>query len=208
MFTELYERLTEMDAKDITKEEFFRERTNGHISKVQKAAKSIVAEYPELKELLTQVEEHDASKFEEPEKTPYIAITWRHKLEKEEDKFDPYKGKGYKTPGKLEKPKENEAVLHHIQNNSHHPEYHAKDKDDVSISDGDRDKSDKVVDATAMPDLDIAEMVADWQAMAEELQTNTALQWFNKQKDVRWHFSEEQEALIEKLCSVFEHEEE
>jgi hypothetical protein len=51
-------------------------------------------------------------------------------------------------------------------------------------------------------------MVADWQAMSEELKTNTAREWFNKQKDVRWHFSKHQEQLIDKLLSVFEHEEE
>lgn len=55
-----------------------------------------------------------------------------------------------------------------------------------------------------MPEIDVAEMVADWQAMAEELQTNTAREWFEKQKDVRWHFSERQVKLIDKLLSVFE----
>jgi len=55
-----------------------------------------------------------------------------------------------------------------------------------------------------MPDVDIAEMISDWQAMAEELQTNTAREWFEKQKVVRWHFSEHQEELIDKLLKVFE----
>jgi hypothetical protein len=55
-----------------------------------------------------------------------------------------------------------------------------------------------------MPPIDIAEMVADWQAMSEELKNNTAREWYNKQKDVRWHFSEEQDQLIDKLLKVFE----
>ena len=73
-----------------------------------------------------------------------------------------------------------------------------------SINAKDRDKSDECVDASKMPDLAIVEMVADWQAMAEELKKNTAREWFNKQKDVRWHFSEHQEELIDKLLKVFE----
>jgi len=41
-----------------------------------------------------------------------------------------------------------------------------------------------------MPDIAIAEMIADWQAMSEELKKNSAREWFDKQKDVRWHFSD------------------
>jgi len=44
--------------------------------------------------------------------------------------------------------------------------------------------------------------------MSEELKKNTAREWFNTQKDVRWHFSEEQEQLIDRLLKVFESEEE
>jgi hypothetical protein len=40
--------------------------------------------------------------------------------------------------------------------------------------------------------------------MSEELGKNTARQWFDKQKDVRWHFSAKQEHLIGKLLGVFE----
>jgi superoxide dismutase len=47
-------------------------------------------------------------------------------------------------------------------------------------------------------------MVSDWQAMSEEIKLNTARQWFEKQKDVRWHFSKHQEQLIDKLIKVFE----
>jgi len=56
--------------------EFFIERTNNHIALVKGAAERIVEAYPEFEELLEQVEHHDASKFIEPELTPYIELTW------------------------------------------------------------------------------------------------------------------------------------
>ena len=208
-FRQLFEDLTKNrpdDFADPQSEQYkwFVERTNKHIGLVKKACGQIVEAYPEFEELLQRAEVHDASKFEEPEKTPYISISWRHKLENERGDFDPINDKGYQTPGLLAKTEENEATLHHIRTNSHHPEYHLKDKVEANIDDKDRDKSKKCVDAAAMPDLDIAEMVADWQGMAWELKKNTAREWFEKQKDVRWHFSPHQEQLIDKLLRVFE----
>jgi len=204
MFNKLLEKINTADEMESEKYQWFVERTNKHIDLVKGAAQKIVDAYPEFEDLLQRVRVHDASKFEEPELTPYISITWRHKLEDEKGGYDPINNKGYKTPGLLDKEDENEATLHHITTNSHHPEYHLKDKSQANISSKDRDKSEKCIDASEMPDLDIAEMVADWQAMSEELGKNTAREWFDKQKDVRWHFSDKQEQLIDKLLSVFE----
>jgi len=204
MFDSLWKLLREREASYNEKYRYFLDRMKNHIQLVKDAAEKIVKAYPEFAELLKEVKVHDASKFEEPELTPYIEITWRHKLEKEKGQYDPYNGIGYQRPGRLEKEAENVATLHHITTNPHHPEYWLKDKSDANISKDDRDKSDKVVDASPMPDIAVAEMVADWVAMAEELKTNTARQWFNKQKDVRWHFSKHQETLIDKLLRVFE----
>ncbi len=187
------------------KEQFFVDRMNKHIELVQGAAAKIVDAYPEFDRLLKQVEVHDQSKLEEPERTPYVEITWRHKLENEKGEYDPYNGKGYQTPGQLEKEEENDATMHHITSNSHHPEYHLEDKKDANVDMDDRSKS-ELVDASLMPEIDVAEMVADWQAMSEELQTNTAREWFDKQKDKRWHFSDQQIELIDKLLAVFEEE--
>lgn len=200
--------LDESKSEEDQKEQFFVDRTNKHILLVQGAADKILKAYPEYDTsiLRDQLEVHDASKLEEPERTPYVEITWRHKLEKEEGEYDPYNGKGYQTPGKLEKEDENEATLHHITTNSHHPEYHLENKSDANVNKDDRSKSDKCVDASLMPPSDIVEMIADWQAMSEELKTNTAREWFEKQKDVRWHFTEKQEELIDKLLKVFEEE--
>jgi len=201
MFDDLFEKIL-LETEE--KEQFFIDRTNHHIALVQKAAKEIVDAYPEFSDLLKEVEHHDSSKLEEPERTPYINITWRHKLEKENNEFDPINSKGYQTPGQLSKEDENKATLHHITSNPHHPEYWLKNKEDANIDPKDKDKSLGVVDASDMPDLAIAEMIADWQAMSWELKKNTAREWFNKQKDVRWHFSPHQEELIDKLLKVFE----
>jgi len=186
------------------KYEWFVQRTNKHINLVQQAAEKIVKAYPEFQELLSNVQVHDASKFEDPEKTPYISLTWRHKLENEQNNYDPINGKGYQTPGLLAKEDENQATLHHVTGNSHHPEYWLDDKSKANISAKDRNKSDICIDASAMPDIAIAEMIADWQAMSEELKKNSAREWFDKQKDVRWHFSDHQVKLIDKLLKVFE----
>jgi len=190
MFDRLLKRLTEANDRKNLKDEkykFFVNRTKKHIALVKRACEKIVDAYPEFKELIQRAKVHDASKFEEPELTPYIEIIWK-------------KAHGDKSQTEEER----KATLHHIMTNSHHPEFHVLDKSQVNLSAEDRDKSEHVVDASAMPDLDIAEMVADWQAMSEELGTNTAREWFNKQKDVRWHFSDEQVELIDKLLKVFE----
>jgi len=168
------------------KQDFFDKRTNKHIERVQNAAKKIVDEYEEYSELLEQVKDHDASKFEEPEMTPYVELTWAKKE-------DP----------KAESTKEmNDATMHHIKNNKHHPEYHNKDKADIDSTN--RDESIECISASNMDDISIAEMVADWQAMSEELKTNTSREWYNDVKDKRWSFSKKQEKLIDKLLTVFE----
>jgi len=207
---ELFERILE-DVKEFDeKEQHFVDRTTKHIELVQRAANKIVQanilSQEDSDKLIGQVSMHDASKFEEPERIPYISITWRHKEDEANGEYDPINGKGYQTPGMLSKEEENQATLHHVTTNSHHPEAHLENKEDANIDSKDRDKSDKVVDVSAMPAVDIAEMIADWQAMSEELQKNTAREWFDKQKDVRWHFSDEQVELIDKLLKVFEKE--
>ncbi len=202
MFTELLEAV----GNDVEKEKYFEERTNLHIGLVQKYAKLIGEAVPELAGVIQQASHHDDSKLQEPERTPYISITWRHKQEKLVGAHNPIKGQGYQTPGLLAKDDENKATLHHVRTNSHHPEAHLKDKSQANIDPHDRNKSVKCIDASGMPDIDVAEMVADWSAMSEELKKNTAREWFNTQKDVRWHFSPHQEELIDRLLKVVEGE--
>jgi hypothetical protein len=199
MFVELLEVID----SDVEQVKYFEDRTHLHIELVQKYAKMIGEAIPELAGVIQQASHHDDSKLEEPERTPYINITWRHKKEKEVGAHNPIKGQGYQTPGMLAKEDENDAALHHITTNSHHPEAHCKGEQntDNSRSTG---KNIKCLNVEAMPDIDIAEMVADWAAMSEELKKNTVREWFDTQKDKRWHFSPHQEELIDKLLNVIE----
>ena len=189
MLNKLFEELRDLNLKD-EKQLFFLLRTQNHINLVREAALKIVAVYPELEELIVNVVDHDKSKFEEPEKIPYIELTWnrRHGGELSDEMQDQI----------------TKATLHHIKTNPHHPEYHLKDETKVELKSTNRDESIECVDAFGMDELSLAEMVSDWQAVSVELGTNTARQWFNDVKDVRWAFTDKQEEFIDKLLKVFE----
>lgn len=84
--------------------------------------------------------------------------------------------------------------------NCHHPEYYAED---AELNYRDRDeKPEKIIDATKMQDLDIAEMCADWLGMAEELGDN-AKDWADKNVNVRWKFTDNQTDLIYRIINKF-----
>ena len=149
-------------ASEITPEmeEWFEERTNKHIGLVQKYCKRIYEYDPErFEEILELGKEHDQSKFKDPERTPYIKLTWKHKF----DNYD-----SYKKPGTLDDKEINRATVLHVKNNEHHPEHWTNQTNDL-INEEDRDKPpDKIIDATKMPDINIGTMCADWAAMSEE----------------------------------------
>ena len=134
MIDSIYERLIKEQDEQEEKLAFFMERTQEHIQRVQDAVDKIVAAYPEYETLVEIASEHDASKFEEPEKGPYIELTWNKK-------------EGTKATGELED-QITQATLHHIKGNQHHPEYHLEDKSKANLSSTNRDESIEVVDAT------------------------------------------------------------
>jgi len=163
--------------------DFFKERTLKHISLVKKYLNRLNKHYSyDFKE-----EDHDKSKFEDPEYEPYLYITWKHKSDNENE--------DYEIPDEW-KDRCHEATFHHVKTNKHHPEYWDSTLTENPINKEDRDKpSDKVVDATKMPKKYILEMVADWCAMSEE-KGNTPKEWADKNMGVRWEFSPEQKDLI------------
>jgi hypothetical protein len=186
-------KMTEKESNIEEMKEWFDQRTKKHIALVKKYCQKI-KEYGngEFDELTERAENHDKSKFEDPENTPYIYLTWNYKCKAN--------GKEYKYPDGMED-KTNDASEHHIKNNSHHPEYHCDKKTNL-INKKDRDKApEEMIDATKMKDIDIAEMCADFCAVSEERGTNPE-DWADKNINKRWKFSKYQEALIYELIDI------
>jgi hypothetical protein len=170
--------------------EFFTNRTNRHINLVKKYCKKVANYNPsKFKELILRGEKHDASKFKDPEKEPYVYVTWQYKCKDD--------GKEFNVPQNI-KDNMNKATEHHVKTNSHHPEFHSLKQIEL-INRENRDKPPReIVDATKMPDIDIGEMVADWCAMSEEKGTSP-IDWAKKNIDIRWKFTTEQKNLILEL---------
>jgi hypothetical protein len=171
-------------------EKFYEQRTNKHIGLVRKYCGKVPDTTGEYYHFLQErAENHDKSKFKEPEKNPYIYITWQYKCKDEGKQFD--------IPQNI-KDAMAEATLHHVKTNKHHPEYWSS-KNVGLLNRENRDEPPKeIVDATSMPDIDITEMVADWCAMSEE-KGNSPIDWAKKNINIRWKFTDKQAALIYKL---------
>lgn len=170
-------------------EQWYVERTMRHIDLVREYCTKLANLRPEFEELFERMFRHDESKFNFPEKVPYIWITWKYKCLAEGWDF-----KKFNPPEDIEKDMV-QATIQHVLTNSHHPEYHAPDIEGC-INASSRDKpSGKLVDATAMPDLDLAEMCCDWCAVSRE-KGNSPIDWARENIGVRWKFSPKQEKLI------------
>jgi len=167
----------------------FEKRTNNHIGLVQKYCGK-VNELGGYDGIVERGEIHDASKFEEPEYTPYVFITWDYKCKDD--------GVDSEFPQEI-KNKATEATNHHVKSNRHHPEFHTEQTDLINREDRDK-PPEEMVDAMEMDNLDIAEMVCDWCAMSEE-RGNTPMQWADKNVNVRWKFTDEQKDLIYDLMN-------
>ena len=173
--------------------DWFEKRTKNHIKLVQKYAEIISKNFPQYKELIAITEKHDKSKFEDPEFHPYIYTTWQYKLKGEGRNF-------VISDFMLEKM--NNATNHHVKNNKHHPEFWTDNKEENLINKDDRDKkSDKIVDATKMKDIYIAEMCADWCAVSEE-RGSSPVDWADKNGNIRWKFTDKQKDIIYKILNA------
>lgn len=175
---------------------WFEKRTKRHIELVQKYCNKINKyDSKRFNNIIERGEEHDASKYEEPEKTPYIYISWDYKCKDDNKKFD--------LPDGM-KEKMTQASEHHVHNNKHHPEYWSDEKETINRED--RDKPKKLIDATKMPEIDIAELCADWCAMSEE-KNNSPKDWADKNINKRWKFNDKQTKLIYELIEeIFDEE--
>ena len=119
--------------------EWFNERTNAHISRVQEGLYKLADLY-DWHELYDRAKDHDRSKFSSEEMDGYIWSTEKYRCQRVGDEFECIDGAQELM---------DTAWDNHQKVNRHHPEYHA------SLGD--------------MENEDIAEMVADWVAMGKEL---------------------------------------
>lgn len=170
-------------------EDWFVKRTTNHIKNVQCYCNKIESYDPKrFKGLVFQAKWHDALKFREPERTPYIFTTWTYKCKAE--------GVPYEPPEEM-KEAMNNATAHHIKNSKHHPEYWSDVTTNLVNPDA-RDEASQTIDATKMNTLSVAEMVADWFAVSKE-RHNPVEFWANKNVNKRWMFTPEQTAMIYEL---------
>jgi hypothetical protein len=174
--------------------QWFLDRTKRHIDLVQKYAAKIEAAFPyKYFGLVKQADNHDLSKYQEPERIPYEFISWDYRCKE----FG-------KTPFKINnemRERMNSATCHHCKSNRHHPEFHDASATTGIINREDRDaKPEKLIDGTGMTHIDLAEMVADHLAVAEEKGTNV-LDWEKKNVNVRWKFTPEQ---VEEIYTIID----
>lgn len=165
----------------MTKEmvDFFEKRTNKHIELVKQFCKKINnLNDSKFNGILERGKNHDKDKFDKDKYEPYVFLTWDYKCKDE--------GKEFTIPDAM-KEKVNKTWTGHASNNRHHPESHSN-------------KKDKMIDATNMEDLDIAEMVSDWCAMSKEKKDNPK-DWADKNVDVKWKFNDDQKKLIYNLIN-------
>jgi hypothetical protein len=156
--------------------DFFYKRTKEHIDRVAKNISTIAEERDDINkvELMARAKTHDKSKYSKEEFIPYVWLTWWFKEKNE--------GRDFKYPDGI-KEKTREASKSHVENNRHHPEYF-ENPEDVS-------------------DIDIAEMIADWAAMSQELD-NSLREWADKNVGKKWKFNKKQVKLIYDLIELFE----
>jgi hypothetical protein len=175
--------------------DFFYRRTKEHIGRVKKWINTIYKYDPiRFSKLLDRRDSHDKSKFSEPELTPYIYITWRYHCQDTGEKFE--------VSDDIQRLMRNATYLH-VKSSSHHPEFHDPGASRESINDKDRDGiPKKIVTPIGMTDIDIADMVADWMAMADEKGTDPK-EWADKNIGKRWKFNDNQIKLIYELLKLY-----
>lgn len=158
--------------------EFYEKRTKEHIDRVAENMNRMEGfDGLELKVLKERGKEHDASKYSSTEKEAYI---WLTDMYRKKDKDPSYEGSGeFKNQIR-------EATGHHIRNNLHHPESHK--------------------DINEMSRLDLAEMVSDWTAMAQEKGEagGSAKGWADKIVGSKFKFNKENTSLIYQMIEFLD----
>lgn len=161
----------------------FYQRTNNHRSLVLEFFDRLPAKLYNIVDY-KEINEHDMSKFEEPEFTPYVFITEKYRCIRENIPFFVDEDMELRMY---------QATIHHVKNNKHHPEFWSNEN--VIINFDDRDKPQQLINAENMPNKYIIEMVCDWCAVSKERNTNP-FDWAKNNINIRWKFSKDQEQTI------------
>jgi hypothetical protein len=157
--------------------DFFKQRTKEHISRVQKYLQKLDGLGDFIAEELTHRGKlHDADKYGKGKVLPYVWVTEYYRVKNSGEKISEELQQRYDAT--------RAATGDHVTINRHHPESHYRPND--------------------MTDLDIAEMVADWSAMAEELGEGSARGWADKNVGSKWKFDEAHTDLIYKMIDRLE----
>jgi len=160
------------DFKQPTKEMvlFLKKRTKDHIDGVVRHMKALEGfDDFSADELDERAREHDKDKYADSDLVlPYIWVTEYHRVNNSEGSVDDELQEMYDLA--------NKATGKHVKQNLHHPEAHAALDD--------------------MTPLDLAEMVCDWSAMAEEMDEGSARGWADKNIGSKWKFSADQKEFI------------
>ena len=148
---------------------FFERRTREHIEHVRHCLSLLAAESEFAEELGARAESHDASKFSDAERIPYIWLTEFHRCRQNEIEFQYPEGMEEKV---------RQAIVHHVTSNRHHVEFHS--------------------DPNQMTDVDVIEMVCDWTAMSIEFgqDNGSAIGWAKKTVGRRIKFDKLRTDLI------------
>lgn len=142
---------------------FYDRRTNEHIERVRKCLTLLAGVTDNNEELIERARVHDASKWSDEERIPYVWLTEYHRCRRNGEPFEYPEGVAESV--KL-------AIHHHMKVNRHHPEFHT-------------DPNDKT-------DVDLIEMVCDWTAMSQEYGQDggSARGWADKTVGKRVAFNE------------------
>lgn len=169
-----------------TPETWFEARNRQHRERVTKYGAKLLKWFPDLGPRLVN---HDKSK---DRSVLFMWLTWLAKGGDIPEGMDGFI---------------HEAMIAHVTGEEHHPEFWDLSKQRrycINRDDRDAPPPGGPICATAMSDIAIAEMVADWMAVAEERGQLSARQYADAKIGTRWTFTPAQVELIYKLIGECE----
>jgi len=176
---------------------WFKKRTLKHITLVKKYTDLLVSSNKyQFADMNLLGLGHDSTKYSPREYSAQVYLSYKYKLARDAGEPVELEVKGISQSAMGEKV--DLATLHHIMANKHHPEYWAPKS---SLSNFSRENPTANIDGTRMPNKYIMEMVCDWCAVSEELNTNP-YEWADNHIGTRWLFTEKQQKLIYTVLDI------